>query len=248
MLTSQIHKNLLSLAALAAIALGVPATARATFQLALQQAGVNAGAITVVATTSDFNPVGISFSGTYGDFSVSVQGGSSTNAAALSSLLSSTTNVTNSNLLTGGTHTLSLWVTQTNYNLPVGSQLNVESGMGGSINNGTLGLTGIFQAFADTNNGAFTNSFTNGLQNASATGSTYDTGSANGVFNRGNPSYSLTSVANFTVSAGGVSNYSNHVNVTAVPTVPEPISMVAWAFGLVGLGGSSLVRRWRRSG
>jgi len=51
--------------------------AEATFQLALQEAGVNGGLVTVVASGADFQAGGISFSGVYGDFTVSVLGGTS---------------------------------------------------------------------------------------------------------------------------------------------------------------------------
>src|SRR5262245_58694422 len=56
-------------------------------QIALQEAGVNGGAITAVASGSDFT--GASFTGTYGDFDVAVFGGASDNGATLSDLLSS---------------------------------------------------------------------------------------------------------------------------------------------------------------
>ena len=62
-----------------------------SLMLSLQEDGVNGGAPTVVATGADFTAA--QFTGTYGDFQVSVLGGASHNGANLSFLLSSTTSV-----------------------------------------------------------------------------------------------------------------------------------------------------------
>ena len=220
--------------------LGAPSQAHATFELALQEAGVNGGAVTVVASGADFTTIQYGFptAATYGDFTVKVFSGSSDNGAGLSDLLSSTTSVANNS---GTTKTLTLYVTQTNYTLPVGTKLAVESGLGGSLVAGTtLGLTDIFQAYADKNNNALgTADYTNGPQNAVQMGTTFDTGSASGVFTRidGN-AYSLTSVVTFTLSGGGTANYSDHINVT--PT-PAPSTSVLVLSGLPLLGLCSLL-------
>jgi hypothetical protein len=218
--------------------LGAPTSARATFQLALQEAGVNGGAITVVASGSDFQAGGIFFSGVYGDFTVSILGGTSNNGATMSNLLSSTTSVTNND---GTGKVLNLYVTQTNYTLPAGSPLVFESGLGGSLIGGsTVGLTGIFQAYADAGNNAFgTTDFTNGPQNATQTGTTFDTGSAASLFNRAG-SYSLTSVASLEINGGGTVNYSDHINVTATPA---PAGVVLALTGLPFLGIGTWLRR-----
>jgi hypothetical protein len=211
----------------------------------------DAGNIVEVAHTTDFNPLGVTFSGTFGpggtggtDFTVTIQGASSANGATLSDLLTSATRITNTS---GATHTLHVWASQNNYSLPAGTPLQVESGMGGSMTNGTLTLTGIFQAYADKINdllgtptaGAAITDFTNGPQNATASGSTYDTGSALGSFTRtGN--YSLTQVANSTLTAGGQVNFAAHENVTMVP---EPSTMAIAGLGALGLIGYGLPRR-----
>jgi uncharacterized repeat protein (TIGR01451 family) len=186
----------------------------------LQEAGVNGGLPTVVATGADFTST--SFSGTYGDFKVTLLGGSSDNGAASSDLLSSTTRVEN---LSGTSQTLTLIAFQDNYTLPAGTPLSVESGMGGSVNAGTLSLANIFQAFASsTNNTTF--DFTNGPQTAAQNATTFQTGSATNSFNRsvGNP-YALESMATISLSAGAQINFSSHVNVTG-PTFTPQIALV----------------------
>ena len=197
---------------------------------------MNGGAVTVVATTaSDFT--GASFTGTYGDFEVQVFGGAAHNgqqAGTFSDLLSATTSVKNNS---GSSATLNLFVTQTNYTLPVGPNLNVESGLGATVNTGAVGLSGIFQAWADKNNNAFGMSdFTNGAQTGTQNGSTVQTGSANGVFTRLATNYSLTSVAHFTLSGGGQVNYSDHINVTQgqQPVTPQINTSQGPASGIVG--------------
>jgi archaellum component FlaG (FlaF/FlaG flagellin family) len=219
----------------AAALIGSASQSDAAFQLAIQEDGVNLGAgvgvAFVVASGPDFTP--ISVSGTFGDFTVTFFGSTSTNNATLSSLLSSTTSVTNNS---GAAHTLRLIVTQTNFTLPTGPGLNVESGMGGTVNIGVLGPLGVFQAYADKNNNAFgMGDFTNGPQNDTQLGSTFDTGSANGLFIRNATPFSVTSVAKLTMSGGGNVNYSNHVNLTAVPA-PAGVVMALTGLPVLSIG------------
>jgi hypothetical protein len=227
--------------AVAVAGLAATTTAKASIIIGLSE---DAGAISIVGTSANFTPV--SFTGSFGDFTVQVFGGSSVNGLGASNLLSSTTSVTNNS---GATHTLHLWVSQTDYTSPVGTPLTVESGLGGSRTQGTIGLTGIFQAYADNGNrdfmaagapGVF--SFTNGAQNASLAVSTFDTGSAVGLFPRtgANSLYSLISVANFNLTGGGVANFSDHVIVTPPTVVPAPpaIFLVGAAMPVLAL------RRW----
>jgi len=238
-----------SLAAVLAgiVLLGAPQSARAGFlNLYLQEDGgpiilVASSPGPVVSFTGDFSIGGASVFGSGGDFSVAAFGGFKNNAAVKSSLLESTTSVVNN---TGSTHTLHLWVSANDYTLPVGSPLVVESSLGGSVDQGTLTLTNIFQAYADKNNnllpfGTSITDFTNGSQSATMNGTSFDTGSAAGLFTR-TGDYSLTSVTNFELSGGSTANFSSHVNVTAV--VPEPATVVLALIALPVVGAYS----WRR--
>jgi hypothetical protein len=205
--------------------------AKALLVLYAQQSGVNGGAITTIASGADFT--NDSFTGQYGDFTLILDGAASTNSAALSSLLGATVSLRNT---TDSTATINLYASQTNYSLPLGSSLNVESGLSGTVNTGTLTGTGVFTAFADTNNQLLGSSFSNGPQAVSFTGSTFDTGSATGVFDRLNPLYSLTTQITATVSGGGEGNFSWHENVSAATAVPEPPTLAMAITGMLTVG------------
>jgi len=221
-----------------AVVLGAPSQANAAFTLSVQQDG---GAITQVATGADFSA--LSYTNTFGDFRITLLGVSSDNGAALSDLLGAVTSIQNTS---GATHTLRILASQTNYTLPGGSPLNVESGLGGSLIVGTtLGLNGVFQAYADKNNNLLgLGDYTNGPQSAAQAGTTFDTGSASGLFARiaGSP-YSLSSVVTLTIGGGGTVNYSNHVNVTPTATTPAPAGVVLALTGLPCLGFGTWLRR-----
>jgi hypothetical protein len=226
------------MAAVVVAGLAATTTTKAEIALALSEDG--GPAFTIVASSlTDFSA--LSFTGPFGDFNVQIQGGSSTNAANQSTLLGSANRVTNSNLVSPGTHTLHLWVTQTNYTLPPGTPLSVESGMGGSINTPTLTLTNMFQAYADHNNNLFgITDFTNGPQTGLSGGTTFDTGGVTGAFSRDGTPYSVTSIANIQLTAGGQANYSDHVNLNPPAVVPAPPALF-----LVGAAVPVLaLRRW----
>jgi len=151
----------------------------------------------------------------------------------LSDLMSSTNSVLNISTTTA--HTIRIQVTQTDYTLPNGNTLHVESSMGGSGAGNLTTLMGVFRAYADDGNSPYgTGGFANPIQNASANGSSYDTGSANGTFIRSG-TYSLTSDVFLSVNAKGAVNYSNHVNVTAVPGPAGLVSLASGAPFLLAL-------------
>jgi len=228
--------------AVAAVALAaslmLPGRADAALIVYAQQAGVNGGAITPIALGPDFSNG--SFTGTYGDFTLTLLGAASSNTPSLSTLLSAAVRLQNN---ATDFRTISLYASQVNYSLPVGNPLQVESGLSGTVVTGTLTGTGVFQAYLDRGNAQLgTSDFTNGPQNITFNGSTFDTGSAFGTFDRTNLLYSITSRFTATVSGGGQGNFSSHVIVSPAIVVPEP-SGVALA-GMAMVAGVGCL--WRR--
>lgn len=227
----RIRKTLLAMAAAVAGSLWAGSAGAATLSIALQEAGVNGGAIHQVAsiTNADVNLNNLSFSGTYGDFAIKVLTGTADNTASLSDLLSATTKVTNNS---STSKTLHIYVSETDYTLPAGTPLIIESGLSGTMVSGTTGLVNIFQAYADKNNNTRgTSDYTNGPQTAIATGSTFDTGSKSGFFNRtGN--YSLTSLVNLSLSGHGAVNFTDHIDATVAPLPATASTGMAMFLGL----------------
>ncbi len=94
---------------------------------------------------------------------------------------------------------------------------------------GDLSGTGVFQAYADRNNTLLgLADFTTGAQAVDFNGSSFDTGTASGLFDRidGSP-FSLTGVVTATMSGGGAGNFSSYVAAAPPTAVPEPGLAVA---------------------
>jgi hypothetical protein len=224
--------KLLTLSLIVCVAImGLPSMASASTIFALSEDG---GAYTTIATGASLSSA--SGSGVFGDFTFKIVGVSTDNSVTLSDLLSSTTSITNNST---ASHTISVLVSSQDYTLPVGPDVRIESGMGASLSAGTLVAT--YQAYADKANGlAGVSDFTMGLQTCSFNVSTCDTGSATGTFTKTEGVYSLTSVANLTLSGGGVANFSTHENVK---NVPEPNSLVLIGSSLVLFAGLGFKRK-----
>jgi hypothetical protein len=224
--------KLLTLSLVVCVAIvGLPSMAGASTIFALQEDG---GGYTIEGSGPSLSTA--SNSGTFGDFTFTITGVAADNGATLSDLLSSAVSIRNNS---SATHTINILVSSQDYTLPLGPNLRIESGMGGSLSSGTLVAT--FQSYADKNNTlAGVSDFTLGLQSCSLNGSTCDTGSASGVFTRLGTPYSLTSVATLTLSGGGVANFSAHENVT---NVPEPSSLMLIGSSLILFGGLGLKKK-----
>lgn len=215
------------------LVLGSPPMASADFVLALQQDG---GVITPVATGPSFTP--LTASGILGDFAYTFFSATGENSATGSNLLSSTTQIRS---LSADTHTLNMYVSNTDYTLPADLELAVRSGMGGTYGaeqNFTAGAT--FQMWADAANGLLSMPvpFTNGLQVAippTGNSTTFDTGpDPTGIFTRLAGPYSLTTLTRITTTGLGDMNYATHVLVAAVPE-PGLLLIGLMGAGLMGL-------------
>jgi hypothetical protein len=234
-----LRKDVLAVAASVVCLLGARSAKAGSLAIALQETvGLHVFAEDQVAIQPAFYTFGTSYSNNIGDFTVVTYGDSAIDGASLSSLLSSTTSITNDS---SATATLVLYATEQDYTLPANSVLNVESSLTGTLDAGTMD-SGLFQAFADASNTAYgTNDFTNGLQTVSGSPD-FITGAANGFFSNSGSFYSITSVATITLEAGATVNYSDQVHVTAAP-LPKTIWNGSALLGLLGV--SQVVRRFR---
>ncbi|HVN23384.1 MAG TPA: PEP-CTERM sorting domain-containing protein [Syntrophorhabdales bacterium] len=232
-------KKLIGLAALVLALMLVGTPAMATFELVLSE---DAGAQTVVASGADFN--NLSFSGIFGDFTVSIFGATAQNAAGGSNMLSSVTTVSEN---VTASHTLHMFVAEQDYTLPTSAsnQLQIFSGMGGTYGNEPgISQAVTFRMWADSANGLLTipGTFSNGNQPATPAFSphaNFNSGNGmdvSGLFTRGAGAYSLTSRTDVTMSGGGDMNYATHIFVQAVP---EPSVLLLLGAGLLGLGAAA---------
>jgi hypothetical protein len=189
-------------------------------------------------TLLSFGPV------TVGDFSVSGQGNSnSPGTAALSQLLNSAIQVTNTDAKAG--HTLTVMVTDVNFSLPKGPLTMVSSFGGASILNGPNQAT--FQGWADlTNTPTTAGATTAGAQAGppvSGSSSYKTTDLSVSVPHVDNNLYALLSTTIFTVGASGQIQGTGNLSLTPTGAVPAPAALLLALTGLPCLGAGYLVRR-----
>lgn len=214
--------------AAAAVILGMAAPANAGFKVTLSESGF--ADQTIVGSA----PGSINFPASYGTFTL-LNGSAfsdSPGGVTLSELLSTTLRVTNND---AATRTLTITVTSTDYTLPAGSPLEVDSQLGGTSFVGGQGNLLTFQSYADKNNNEFGEAdFTTHLQNVSYTGNSFDTGTASGLFAR-TGAFSVTSVVTLTEVAGGQVQFTGSTTLRAVPAPPTAL-LALGSVPLLGLG------------
>lgn len=260
--------KLLSCTGLAAVlTLVVPHFARADLEIWLEEDGVPATKI-MVASAPDFSPFGASFTGYYGpsgftaapgspvagkdDFLVNILGGSATNANPTSNLLTSTTKIQNVTGTTPGTtagiHTLTVFVSETDYTLPgtSGSTLNMDSSIGSTVPVQTgVDNTLLFQSYANNSNLINdTSGTTPGPQSlVLLPPGAFKSSDFTTTFPRTSSMYSVTTTNGVTLDPSNSANYSTSTSLTAIPA---PAGLVLALAALPSLGAGSWWSRKRK--
>jgi len=184
----------------------------------------------------DFDPLGISFNGSFGDFRSTIHA-ISTNASAASdlSLISTITNTSSA------THTLTIGLTQDNFTLPSPSSETLKSAIGGAFALSVAGDSISLTAYANNSNGLFdtVGATSPGAESATSPGGNavpFSSGTTVVPFTRTSGLYSLTTMTTITLAPGSSVNFG----ADPVVAVPEPAGLT-----LLCLGGMLALRRRR---
>jgi hypothetical protein len=257
-------RNLLPLAAaviVAAAILGAPTAARAGFAVQVYDDGVLQGGISTLAVGNS-----LLFSGSTTHFSITNGSGLSNNPGTpfTSNLnLSNNEQISTTFGATGGTHTIQIVLSQTDFLAPVGSTFILSSSAGGSMAylagtnpSATESVSATYQGFLDNTNTLFgmPGAGSTPLQSASAAASGVGTSplvfapgaSVNGNVPGGVP-FSMTDVLTLTLTLdpGSGQDTANATATSAAAIAPEPCSLVLALAGVPALGIGTWIRRRR---
>ena len=251
------RKFLSAAALLVGAAILAPAQARADFEISVFVDGVNQNVTTSGTANSFF------FIGSVSDFNIQVTSGTNWSGAPTGALMSNTSNnqVTTDFGAAGGTHTITIVISENGWTAPTSSLLQLSSSAGGSIGDtgGTLSVSATNQGFLDNTNTLATTATPGGsstpLANASAalgaTGTNplvYNPSPANSIVPGGTP-FSMTEVFSFTftMGAGSGQDSADVSGSVSVAPVPVPPGFLLALTSLPALGVGAWFRRRRQA-
>ncbi len=248
----------LAVALTGALVFGSASQARASYSVQVYDDGVLQGGVGVLAIGNS-----LIFTGSTTHFSITNGSGLSNNPGSPGGsnlILSSNEQISTTFGATGGTHTIKIVLSQTDWNSPVGNPLTLSSSAGGSISNLISGsnpnaqthVTATYQGFLANSNVLFATPAAGGTATQTATASVTGIGSNGLVFTPGisvNPTvpggvpFSMTDVLTFTFTQdAGSGQATANVSASSVASVPAPAGLVLVLAGLPCLG----IGRWLR--